>query len=197
MSPVSLGLNLLLAMLLGLTLALGWRLNKRLKALRDGQEGFARAVADLDRAAGRAERGLADLRAATDEAVEFLSGRIDKGRELAAKLERLTASAAASLDAAPPSRIAAMEQLWAKPANQSAPAPIDDHEAAAESLVLKLSEVFDRQPAASVAPAAANVQTFAPRSRAMVDDDLFETAPRASAFDAAPRAAARAFAGGR
>jgi hypothetical protein len=193
MSPVSLALNLLLATLLGLTLALGWRLNKRLKTLREGQEGFAQAVADLDRAAGRAERGLADLRAATDEAVEFLSGRIDKGRELAAKLERLTATAGASLDAAPPSRIAAMEQLWAKPTSPSVSASTDDHEAAAESLVLKLSEVLDRR---SGTPAD-NVQPLSQRSRAPVDDDLFEVAPRASAFDVAPRAAARAVAGGR
>ena len=98
MSPISISLNLLLAALLLATLTLGWRLNRRLKALRDGHVGFAMAVEALDAAAARAERGLAELRAATDETVEFLSGRIEKGRELAVKLERLTAVAAQTPD---------------------------------------------------------------------------------------------------
>ena len=86
MSIVGLGLNLLLAALLAAALAMGWRLNRRLKALRDSHEGFAVAVADLNTAAARAEQGLADLRAATDEAVDILGDRIEKGRTLAARL---------------------------------------------------------------------------------------------------------------
>ena len=68
---------------------MGWRLNRRLKALRDSHEGFAVAVRELNAAAARAEQGLADLRAATDEAIDMLADRIEKGRALAAKLERL------------------------------------------------------------------------------------------------------------
>lgn len=89
MSIVGLALNLLLALLLVAALGMGWRLNRRLKALRDSHDGFAVAVRELNTAAARAEQGLTDLRAATDEAVDLLADRIDKGRALAAKLERL------------------------------------------------------------------------------------------------------------
>ncbi|WP_333586907.1 DUF6468 domain-containing protein [Phenylobacterium sp.] len=81
-------MNLLLAVLLLAALAMGWRLNQRLKALRDSHAGFAQAVADLDQAARRAEQGLADLRAATDEAADTLDDRIKAARELSARLER-------------------------------------------------------------------------------------------------------------
>jgi hypothetical protein len=93
MSFVGLAMNLLLAILLAAALVVGWRLNRRLKALRDSHEGFAVAVRELNMAAARAEQGLADLRAATDEAVDVLGDRIDKGRALAAKLEKLTEAA--------------------------------------------------------------------------------------------------------
>ena len=93
MSLVALTMNLLLASLLAAALALGWRLNRRLKGLRDSHDSFAVAVRELNAAAQRAEQGLADLRAATDEAVDTLADRIEKGRALAAKLERLIAQA--------------------------------------------------------------------------------------------------------
>lgn len=93
MSLVAIGMNLLLAGLLGAALVMGWRLNQRLKALRDSHDGFATAVRDLNAAAARAEQGLADLRAATDEATDQLADRIEKGRALAAKLERLVTEA--------------------------------------------------------------------------------------------------------
>lgn len=89
MSIIGLAMNMLLAALLLAALVMGWRLNRRLKALRDSHEGFAVAVAELNTAAARAEQGLADLRAATDEAVDILGDRIEKGRAAAAKLERL------------------------------------------------------------------------------------------------------------
>jgi hypothetical protein len=56
--------------------------NERLKVLREGQMGFAKAVADLDAAAARAERGLADLKAASDEMAEVLVSRIEHARVL-------------------------------------------------------------------------------------------------------------------
>ncbi len=90
MSIISVCLNLMLAGLLGAALVMGWRLNRRLKALRDSHEGFAKAVRELNAAAERAEQGLADLRTATDEATDALADRIEKGRALAAKLERLS-----------------------------------------------------------------------------------------------------------
>jgi hypothetical protein len=96
MSLIGLGMNLILAVLLACALALGLRLNRRLKALRDSHDGFAVAVRELNAAAERAEQGLADLRAATDEATDTLADRIEKGRALAARLERLIADAPAA-----------------------------------------------------------------------------------------------------
>jgi ABC-type transporter Mla subunit MlaD len=101
MSLISVIMNLVLAGLLLAALGMGVRLNRRLKALRDSQDGFATAVAELNAAAQRAEQGLADLRAATDEATDELADRIEKGRALAAKLERLTASAPEHIRQAP------------------------------------------------------------------------------------------------
>ncbi len=89
MSAVGLIMNLLLAGLLVAALGMGMRLNRRLKALRDSQDGFANAVRELNDAAARAEQGLADLRAASDEALDVLSERISTGRTLAGKLDRL------------------------------------------------------------------------------------------------------------
>jgi hypothetical protein len=96
MTIIGIGMNLLLAALLAATLAMGWRLNRRLKALRDSHEGFALAVRELNTAAQRAEQGLADLRAATDEATDQLGDRIEKGRALATRLERLLQQAPSS-----------------------------------------------------------------------------------------------------
>jgi hypothetical protein len=189
MNPISIGLNLLLAALLGLTLWVGWRLNRRLTALRDGQAQFAAAVADLDRAAARAERGLAELRAAGDETLELLSGRVEKGRELASRLEKLNDAARATLDRAPqvlapaaavkpslPPAIAALQKVWGEaPATKSAAdLSLEEAEAAAESLVLKLSkaEVLEESPVGSL------VSRTTAKSRAIVDDDLFETPAR-------------------
>jgi hypothetical protein len=101
MSIIGLAMNSLLAALLLAALVMGWRLNRRLKALRDSHDGFAVAVAELNTAAARAEQGLADLRAATDEAVDILGDRIEKGRATAAKLERLIDHAEVALRSGP------------------------------------------------------------------------------------------------
>jgi hypothetical protein len=93
MSDIGLIMNVLLGALLVGALFLGWRLEGRLKALRASHQSFSKAVEDLDRAAGRAEQGLADLRAATDEAAETLAARIDRAGHLAGRLEKLTADA--------------------------------------------------------------------------------------------------------
>jgi hypothetical protein len=93
MSDIGLIMNALLGALLISALFLGWRLEGRLKALRASHQSFSKAVEDLDRAAARAEQGLADLRAATDEAAETLAARIDRAGHLAGRLEKLTADA--------------------------------------------------------------------------------------------------------
>ncbi len=57
MSPIALILNLLLGGLLVAALALGLRLDRRLRALRESQAGFIKAVNDLDQAAARTHAG--------------------------------------------------------------------------------------------------------------------------------------------
>ncbi|MBN9320458.1 MAG: flagellar positioning protein PflI [Caulobacterales bacterium] len=140
MSLIAITLNLVLAGLLVAALMMGARLNKRLKTLRDSHEGFTKAVADLDAAAMRAEQGLADLRAATDEAAETLGERMERARALISKLdERLARPVPTELDA----RRAALEARINSPVERTA-------------------------AIARLAP----VETT--RSRASVDDDLFE-----------------------
>jgi hypothetical protein len=121
MSDIGLIMNVLLGVLLIGALFLGWRLDGRLKALRASHQSFSNAVEDLDRAAARAEQGLADLRAATDDASETLAARIDRAGHLAVRLEKLTADAEGlhtRLVAAPrpaASRSVAPEVIYAEP----------------------------------------------------------------------------------
>ena len=126
--------------------------------------------------------------------VEFLSGRIAKGRELAAKLERLTADGRRF--AWTPRPPLADRGAWSgsgpsRPIEPALRAPAD-HEAAAESLVLKLSEVLDSRPGSGAQPMC----PVSPGSRAAIDDDLFEVAPRHRLLTPRP-APPRAFVGGR
>ncbi len=87
MSIIGMGMDVLLAILLCAALVFGWRLEKKLRALKNGQEAFAQAVRELDGAARRAENGLAHLREATDEAHDSLHDRILKARELKTQLD--------------------------------------------------------------------------------------------------------------
>jgi hypothetical protein len=190
MSLIAIGMNLLLAGLLVAAMVVGLRLNKRLKALRDSHDGFAAAVAELNVAAVRAEQGLADLRAATDEATDLLSDRIEKGRQLAAKLEKLI-SAAPELPRAMAAERAAPRAM--PPVDPSGPRPQDAAEqrlsnllAMARSRLAAQETAQAAQPAPAREPPAAREplvgRTPLPGRRiaATPDDDLFEDAP---AFD--------------
>ncbi|MDB5416718.1 MAG: hypothetical protein JWP50_137 [Phenylobacterium sp.] len=156
MSLIGLAMNLLLAGLLGAALVLGLRLNKRLKALRDSHEGFGVAVRELNAAAERAEQGLADLRAATDEAVDTLADRIEKGRALASKLERLI--------------------IEAPPASREPSALRDDGQDKRLGMLLAAAREARGRPERPIAAAA--IARPAPlRPRANPEDDLFEDPP--------------------
>lgn len=157
MSFVGVTLNLLLAGLLGAALVMGWRLNKRLKALRDSHDSFAVAVRELNAAAERAEQGLSDLRAATDEAVDTLADRIEKGRALAAKLERL------------------IIQAPAQRASEPRPDPAQDRKLGA---LLAAAREGRGRPGDALDRAPLVLGDFpAERRRASVEDDLFEEPP--------------------
>lgn len=90
MSPIALGLDLILAILLIAGLVVGLRLNARLKTLQAGQAGFVKAAMELNQAAARADAGLSALRAAAEEVHDGLLLRIETARNLSAKLEGLT-----------------------------------------------------------------------------------------------------------
>jgi len=169
MTLIGLALNLLLAGLLVAALGMGWRLNRRLKALRDSHDGFAVAVRELNSAAARAEQGLADLRAATDEAVDLLADRIDKGRALAAKLERLVDHAA----------------VPQRPAQAPTPDPVAERRLGALLAAAREARPerhrHDERPAQSDRPRSMERLTPherpAPPLRRTVEDDLFDDEP--------------------
>lgn len=172
MSLIGLAMNLLLAALLLAALVMGWRLNRRLKALRDSHDGFAAAVVDLNTAAARAEQGLADLRAATDEAVDMLGDRIEKGRSLAIKLERLVEHAGVPQRAAVP-----------------APTPSVDDPVAERRLGALLAAAREMRPQRTMPPLRAAVADAPASERALLErqiararrlaaeDDLFDDEP--------------------
>ena len=160
MSAVAITMNLMLMTLLLAALGMGWQLNRRLKALKDSQAGFAKAVSELDGAAQRAEAGLSDLRSATAEANQVLSERIAMARDLAGTLEDRVAKAKAPParePSPPPARAQEPEPLTL--ARPIAPAP--------------RGAGFDW----TARPAAPARQALSRRPSA--DDDLFDDAPLA------------------
>lgn len=87
--PAAAGLimDMVLMGLLLVALWYGMRLNARLKALRNGQDSFIKAVAELDQAAIKAHASLRELHTNADESQELLHGRILAARDLLSKLE--------------------------------------------------------------------------------------------------------------
>ena len=188
MSLIAVGMNLMLAGLLAAALMMGFRLNIRLKHLRDSHDGFAKAVAELDVAAARAEQGLADLRAATDEATDQLADRIEKARALTAKLDRQLQSAPAAAPVRPeraermdrPERMDRAERM--ERADRAAPIPFrrdvpDVDEADVERVTHRLGALLSaaRQPRVRPEPERFVRPDVAPtRQRPQFEDDLFD-----------------------
>jgi len=183
MTSTALILNLLLGGLLIAALALGMRLDRRLRALRDSQAAFIKAVAELDQASVRTHAGLQQWRDATDEARELLHDRIEKAKAQTAKLEKLLAQPLPEPRVAAPGPSAVdrmMERMEARRAQRVAEPvlPADDAEARAEALaaaVLNLSpsDAVREPPPRLVRPAPRE----AARPSAFLDDDLFDSAP--------------------
>ena len=161
MTLIGLVMNVMLAGLLLAALAMGWRLNRRLQVLRDSHDGFEAAVRDLNVAAARAEQGLADLRAATDEATDLLSDRIEKGRKLAQTLERQTDRLERLVDNPPPARAGAAAALDAVTERR---------------LGALLAAARDARPE-RLSPDLRPSQRPMPPRRRSVDDDLFDDEP--------------------
>lgn len=164
MSLIAISLNLILCLLLVCALAYGIRLERRLKAIRDGQLAFGKAVADLNIATDKARAGLAELRETTDEATDLLGGRIARAREAAERLERAVSRA----EAVPSSTTAPASAPFVEPT----PADMAPEGGLSALLArLKASE----GPAPVLAEAARDdrpQRSFKPR----VDEDLFDDA---------------------
>lgn len=203
MSLVALAMNGFLAVLLIAALGFGWRLERRLKALRDSHEGFAKAVADLDHAAARAEQGLADLRAATDEAAETLAVRIEQARALATQLDERVSRplSAPSPSQAPAPRATerfereplarpGREPFAASPAASMAP-PQPERRLKAEDFERLLDREDRLPPTARPTLGAPSASHQAPRSRTRIDDDLFDGPGGSQGSDNNPRAPRR------
>ena len=158
MSLIALSLNVILIGLLVCALFYGIRLERKLKAIRDGQVAFGRAVADLDSATERARSGLAELRQTTDESTDLLGGRIARAREAADRLERLLGRA------------------------EAMPAPREGPEGGLSALLaeLKAAEIAPQPmpaPMYAAGPAAARRPDRPSAAvRPMVDEDLFDDA---------------------
>jgi hypothetical protein len=158
MNPIAVALDLLLAALLLAALALGARLNARLKTLRDSQAGFAAAVLELNQAAARAEAGLASLRVTSEETHDALQARIDTARALTLRLEQATAQAEKA------SRFSAPAD---PPRGDAGPAPLPRGSLAelAASLKARLGDAPTPAPSDRPRPAL---------RRTALDDELFE-----------------------
>jgi hypothetical protein len=192
-------LDSILMLLLVAAIGYGIKLEKKLKALRDGQLAFAGAVSELNSAAGRAEQALATLRASGHE-TDLLHDRIIKARAVKQELEVLIARAPAGLPArgaAPQAQ--AQAQVEAPVLELTVPAsqvtPLLDDEARARRMASLMERVEGARAAmkapqarpAAVAPVAA--ESFAPvrqalaanhaaqqslnRARRSLDEDLF------------------------
>lgn len=186
MDLITVSLDLLLVTLLVAALAYGVRLERRLKALRDGHTVFAQAVRELDQSVLRAEAGLDQLRKAGEEARDGLHDRILKAREAKAELERLINRAerlrvqpAAASEPAPPAPMRQIQPASPAPLREHVqPAPHARGEEAAErfaAAILSLGEP-ERVPEprrGETAPLRAPEPRPARRTYSL-DDDLFE-----------------------
>lgn len=72
----------LIVVLLGATIVFGFRLDRRLTALRANQTELSNLVSTLNEAAGRAEAGIAGLKQSAAEVGTNLQTSIDRARRL-------------------------------------------------------------------------------------------------------------------
>ena len=86
MNPVTFALEGLLAVLLAACLFYFWRLDRKLSALRNGQDGVRGAATELAQATAQAEAAVRALRAASQDAGRDLQARINDARSTADRL---------------------------------------------------------------------------------------------------------------
>ena len=86
MSPVTLAIEILLVVLLAACLYSFWRLDRKLSALRSGQDGVRAAAVELAHATAQAESAVRSLRVTAHEAGRDLQARINDARATADRL---------------------------------------------------------------------------------------------------------------
>jgi hypothetical protein len=86
MSLASLIFEATVAVVLVFAASLCWRLDRRLTALKSGQDGVRAAVTELAQATARAQASVAGLRAVSEDAGRDLERRIATARALADEL---------------------------------------------------------------------------------------------------------------
>ena len=86
MSPITLVLEGLLAVMLAACLFYFWRLDQKLGALRSGQDGALRAAAELAQATSQAEAAVRAMRSTAQDAGRDLQARINDARATADRL---------------------------------------------------------------------------------------------------------------
>ena len=164
-----------LMLLLVAALGYGVRLERKLTALRAGQQAFASAVTELNAAAGRAEAALASLRASGQE-TDLLHDRIIKAREVKAQLESLIARGPVSAPAA----------VAAEPVREPVPAPAPQDDERAARMAALAERIQGMAAPKARAPGASNVTAILGamtanqsakqslnRARRSLDEDLF------------------------
>lgn len=86
MSPITLVIEIVLALMLAICLFYFWRLDRKLNALRTGQDGALRAAAELAQATAQAEAAVRAMRTTAQEAGRDLQARINDARATADRL---------------------------------------------------------------------------------------------------------------
>lgn len=86
MNPLTFALEGMLAILLAACLFYFWRLDRKLSALRSGQDGVLAAAAELAQATAQAETAVRALRATAQDAGRDLQARINDARGTADRL---------------------------------------------------------------------------------------------------------------
>jgi len=86
MSPVTLVIEVVLAIMLAACLFYFWRLDRKLSALRTGQDGIRAAAAELVDATQRAETAIRSLRVTAQDTGRDLQARINDAKQTADRL---------------------------------------------------------------------------------------------------------------
>lgn len=86
MSPIAFAIEIVLALMLAVCLVYFWRLDRKLQALRSGQDGALAAAAELAQATAQAEAAVRALRATASETGRDLQARINDARSTADRL---------------------------------------------------------------------------------------------------------------